>query len=151
MLAKIQTQNEKIQQLHLKTYAVSRNAKKRQGRRDALIEQQKADIKSQQIVIHNYKRKVEKKLGEVKSKLARVNHHVAYWHTKVADIKGKDTAKKANYSKKIGELKDLITAHLLNAQLREDLDAELNSEICIHLRVVSTLTMSGLVYMNCYL
>ena len=66
MLAKIQTQNEKIQQLQLKTYAVSRNAKKRQSRRDVLIEQQKADIKFQQIVIHNYKRKAEslkKKLG----------------------------------------------------------------------------------------
>ena len=134
MRTELQAQRDKIQQLQCKAYSVSRNAKKRQSRRDAIIEQQTADIKYKQKVIQEYEMKVEsldKKFSAVKAKLSRVNHRVAYWRAKAADIKGKDTAKKANYSQKIGELKeDLFSAHMLNAQLREDLDAELNSEIC---------------------
>ena len=114
---------KKYHQLQQKTYAISRNAKKRQDRRDVIIQQQKANIKSQQDTIHECERKieaVESKIFALKAKLARVNHHVAYWRAKVSDSKAKDSAKHTEYSKKIEELKqDVFISYLQNAELRE--------------------------------
>ena len=57
--SEIEQYQEKIQQLKLKLYASNRNARKRQGRRDALIEEQKASIKVQHNQISRYQKKLK--------------------------------------------------------------------------------------------
>lgn len=130
----LETQKQKIQQLQHKMYAIGRNAKKRQDRRDFLIEQQKVSIKLQEKTIRDCEKKIEAyetKLSSLKAKLARVNHRVAYWREKITNINNKDNGKKAERAHEIEALKqELYAAHLQNAELREALDAELNSEIC---------------------
>ena len=84
----------------------------------------------------------------MRAKIARVNHRVAYWRTKVSNTKEKDTTKQAKYIHEIKALKqDLFASHLQNAELRETLDTEMNAEICT-LEGRSILMMSGLVYMS---
>ena len=86
--SEIEQHQEKVQQLKLKLYALNRNAKKRQGRRDALIEEQKANIKFQKNQISRYQKKievVENKLSTLRTKLSRVNHRVMYWRAKLDD------------------------------------------------------------------
>lgn len=124
---------ENLQQLKLKLYASNRNAKKRQNRRDALIEEQNTNIKFQQRQICHYQKKlevIENKLSTLKAKLARVNHRVTYWRAKLDDVQTKKSMRQAKYCNKIEALKqELYASDLKNAELREALDSELSSEI----------------------
>ena len=90
--SKMEEYQENLQQLKLKLYAANRNAKKRQDRRDALIEEQKTNIKFQQKQIWQYQKKlevVENKISTLKAKLAKVNHRVTYWRGKLDDVQTK--------------------------------------------------------------
>ena len=57
--SEIEQYQEQVQQLKLKLYASNRNAKKRQGRRDALIEEQIANIRIQKSQISCYQKKLK--------------------------------------------------------------------------------------------
>ena len=66
----------------------------------------------------------------LKSKLDRVNHHVAYWRTKLDDLQAKLNMKQAKCHTKIESLKqEIYSLDLQNDELRQTLDSELGLEI----------------------
>lgn len=130
-----QTQNEyaqKCSELKQKMYAITRNTNKRLKRRDAVIQQQKRHIHSQQQAIRGYEKKLklaESQLSKLKAKLDRVNHRAAYWRARVGAANHQSSAKRAELRREVELLKEkLSTLDLDNAEMSKTLESILNSD-----------------------
>ena len=120
---------KKVKEIREKMYAANRNANKKLRHREAIIAQQTACIKSQQLEIKMHEKKLEgtnHQVTQLRAKLNRVNHRTLYWKRRVEEIavqRKMVTKSKNGYIKQLEE--ELSCLKLDNAEMAETLESVL--------------------------
>ena len=120
---------KKVKEIQEKLYAANRNANKKLRRREAVIAQQTACIKSQQLEIKMHEKKLQganHQVTQLRAKLNRVNHRTLYWKRRVEEIavqRKMVTKPKNDYIKQLEE--ELSYLELDNAEMAETLESVL--------------------------
>ena len=125
-----------IKEVREKMYAANRNANKKLRRREAVIAQQIACIKSQQQQIKMHRNKLQganHQVSQLRTKLNRVNHRALYWKDKVKEIiVRRCTVTKSQHDYIVQLKKELASLESDNAEMAETLEICSERHKCSH-------------------